>query len=153
MSNICTFVSIFMQYHIPCLIKGWLWSYGWIYNYLCNRCISPLILQIQIQLRRGVLDTTCDKVCQSLAAGLWVFPLLWFPPQCNWNIVESGLKHWNFEWGKFCLIYLLCLHIFLLTMKCINIDRLLIWLMKIHHSCTHCVEEVHVPLWEFYVMA
>jgi hypothetical protein len=63
-----------MLYHIPCLIKGRLWSYGWIYNYLCNRCISPLTLQIQIQLRRGVLDTTCDKVCQSLAAGLWFFP-------------------------------------------------------------------------------
>jgi hypothetical protein len=35
-----------------------------------------------------------DKVCQWLVAGrsfLWV---LWFPPpQYNWNIVESGVKH------------------------------------------------------------
>jgi len=24
---------------------SWLWSYGsWIYNYLCNRCLSPLML-------------------------------------------------------------------------------------------------------------
>jgi hypothetical protein len=44
------------------------WSYGsWIYNYLCNQCLSPLTLWVQIQLRRGVLDTTLwDKVCQWL---------------------------------------------------------------------------------------
>jgi len=42
----------------------WSWSYGsWIYNYLCNQCLSPLKLWVQILLRRGVLDTTiCDKV-------------------------------------------------------------------------------------------
>jgi hypothetical protein len=42
------------------------WSYGsWIYNYLCNQCLSPLKLW-------GVLDTTlCDKVYQWLAAGWW----------------------------------------------------------------------------------
>ena len=41
-------------------------SYGsWIYNYLCNQCLSPLTLWVQIPLRQGVLDTTlCDKVCQ-----------------------------------------------------------------------------------------
>ena len=44
------------------------WSYGsWIYNYICNQCLSPLTLWVRIQLRRGVLDTTlCDKVCQWL---------------------------------------------------------------------------------------
>jgi hypothetical protein len=42
------------------------WPHGSrIYNYLCNQCL----------FRRGVLDTTlCDKVCQSLAAGLWFSP-------------------------------------------------------------------------------
>jgi hypothetical protein len=46
-------------------LLGWL-SYGsWIYNYLCNQCLSPLTLWVQIPLRWGVLDTTlCDKVCQ-----------------------------------------------------------------------------------------
>ena len=50
-----------------------LWSYGsWIYNYLCNQCISSLKLWVWILIRRGVLDTTlCDKVCQWLAAGRW----------------------------------------------------------------------------------
>ena len=34
-------------------------------NYLCNQCLSPLTLLVQIPLRRGVLDTTlCDEVCQ-----------------------------------------------------------------------------------------
>ena len=41
------------------------WSYGiWIYNYLCNLCLSPLRLW-------GVLDTTlCDKLSLWLATGL-----------------------------------------------------------------------------------
>ena len=52
---------------------SWLCSYGsWIYNYLCNKCLSPLRLQVWIPLRQGVLDATlCDKVCQWLVAGLW----------------------------------------------------------------------------------
>ena len=51
------------------------WSYGsWIYNYLYNPCLSPL-MWVQILLRRGVLDTTlCDKVCQWLAVGRWLSP-------------------------------------------------------------------------------
>ena len=60
------------------LLQGssWSWSYGsWIYNYLCNQCLSPLTLWVRILLRQGVLDTTlCDKVCQWLAAGLWFSP-------------------------------------------------------------------------------
>jgi hypothetical protein len=47
--------------------KGPSWSYAhgsWIYNYLCNQCLSPLMLWVRISLRRGVLDTTVsDKVC------------------------------------------------------------------------------------------
>ena len=51
----------------------WSWSYGsWIYNYLCNQCLSPLTLWVKILLRQGVLDTTLsDKVCQLLAADWW----------------------------------------------------------------------------------
>jgi hypothetical protein len=33
---------------------------GWIYNYICNQCISPL--------------TLCDKVFQWLATGQWFYP-------------------------------------------------------------------------------
>jgi hypothetical protein len=65
-------------YLFPTYTDGpsWSWSYGsWIYNYLCNQCLSLLKLWVPIPLSRGVLDTTlCDKVCQWLAEGLWFFP-------------------------------------------------------------------------------
>ena len=59
-------------YHI--MLTLWSWSYGsWIYNYLCNQCLSSLKLWVRIPLRRGVLDTTiCDKVCHWLVTVQWV---------------------------------------------------------------------------------
>jgi hypothetical protein len=46
---------------------------SWIYNYLCNQCISPPMLWVRIQLRRRILDTTlCD--IRMLAAGRWFSP-------------------------------------------------------------------------------
>ena len=42
---------------------------------LCNQCLSPLTLWVQIPLRRGSLNTTlCDKVWQWLATCLWFSP-------------------------------------------------------------------------------
>ena len=33
------------------------WSYGsWIYNYLCNKCLSTLKLRVRVPLKRGVHD-------------------------------------------------------------------------------------------------
>jgi hypothetical protein len=54
----------------------WSWSYGsLIYNYICNQCLSPLMLWGRISFRQGVLNTTlCDKVCQWLVAGRWFSP-------------------------------------------------------------------------------
>jgi hypothetical protein len=50
-------------------------SFPWIYNYLCNQCLSPLTLWARITLMRGVLDTTlCDTICQWLAIGRWFSP-------------------------------------------------------------------------------
>jgi hypothetical protein len=44
--------------------SSWSWFYGsWIYNYLCNQCLSLLS-------RRGVLVTLCYKVVW-LSAGRW----------------------------------------------------------------------------------
>ena len=47
--------------------------YGsWIYNYLCNQCLSPLTLWVRTTIRQGVLDTTLyDEVFQWLGAGQW----------------------------------------------------------------------------------
>ena len=67
-------IKKYCQTYILKLVPSWSWSYGcWIYNYLCNQCLSPLTLCVRILLRRCVLDTTlCDKVCQWLATG-WRF--------------------------------------------------------------------------------
>jgi hypothetical protein len=51
-----------------------LWSYGsWIYNYLCNQCISPLMLWVRISIR-AKRTTLCNKVCQWLVTGWWFSP-------------------------------------------------------------------------------
>jgi len=42
---------------------------GWIYNYLCNRCLSPMMLWVRLALTR--CTTSCDKICQWLAADRW----------------------------------------------------------------------------------
>jgi hypothetical protein len=48
---------------------SWPWSYGsWIYNYLWNQCLSPLMLWVRISIRARC-TTLCDKVCQWLATG------------------------------------------------------------------------------------
>jgi hypothetical protein len=47
------------------------WSYGsWIYNYLCNQSVSPLMLWVRISIRARC-TTLCDKVCQWLPRGRW----------------------------------------------------------------------------------
>jgi hypothetical protein len=48
--------------------------YGsWIYNFLCNQCLSPLKLWVRNLFRRGVCNMS-DNVCQWLAAGWWFSP-------------------------------------------------------------------------------
>ena len=50
------------------------WSYGsWIYNYICNQYLSPLMLWVWI-LIRARCATLCDKVCRWLATGRWFSP-------------------------------------------------------------------------------
>ena len=75
---------------------SWSWSHGcWIYNYLCNQCLSLLTLWVRLTPRRGVLDTTlCDKVCQWLAAERWFSPgaLVSFMNKTDHHITELLLK-------------------------------------------------------------
>ena len=52
------------------------WSHcSWIYNYmyLCNQCLSPLMLWVRIHLGERC-TTLCDKVCQWLATGRYFSP-------------------------------------------------------------------------------
>jgi hypothetical protein len=45
---------------------SWPWSYGsWIYNYICNQCLSPLMLWVRILIRERC-TTLCDKVSPHL---------------------------------------------------------------------------------------
>ena len=68
-------------------------------NYLCNQCLSLLMLWVRISIRARC-TTLCDKVCQWLATIRWFSPSPpvsstnknW-PPRNNWNIVESDVKH------------------------------------------------------------
>ena len=47
------------------------WPHGsWIYNYLCNQCLSPLMLWVRISIR-AKCTTLCDNVCQWLATDRW----------------------------------------------------------------------------------
>ena len=48
-------------------VISWPWSYS-IYNYLCNQCLSPLMLWVRILIRTWC-TILCDKVCQWLATG------------------------------------------------------------------------------------
>jgi len=83
-----SFISIWqmhvMYYKIPwyhnqtifkCQGPSWPWSYygSLIYNYLCNRCISPLMLWVRLP-PKARCTTLSDKVCQWLSAGRWFSP-------------------------------------------------------------------------------
>jgi hypothetical protein len=53
--------------------SSWPWSYGiWIYNYLCNQCLSPLMLWVRISTRARC-TTLCDQVCEWLATAGFFF--------------------------------------------------------------------------------
>ena len=58
---------------LQCVFKGpsRSWSYcSWIYNFLCNKCLSPLMLLVRISIMARC-TALCDKVCQWLATGRW----------------------------------------------------------------------------------
>ena len=97
-SKIC-----FQQQNPPDLLSkrgeaSWSRSYGsWIYNYLCNRCSSPLMLCVRLSIRAWS-TTLCDIVCQ------WLATCRWFSPgtsvsstnktdRHDINIVEISVKH------------------------------------------------------------
>jgi hypothetical protein len=62
--------------HITLIRRGpsWRWSCGsWIYNYLFNQCLSPLLLWVRITIRARCI-ALCDQVCPWFATGLWFSP-------------------------------------------------------------------------------
>jgi hypothetical protein len=89
---------------------SWSWLYGsWIYNYLCNQCLSPLMLRVWISIRARCTPL-CDKVCQWLATGLIDFVLGLYVITDRWRgrcdhmvnwftttYAISGYHHWCCE--------------------------------------------------------
>jgi len=68
-------LSVFVRMNYVFWLLGplWSWSYGsWIYNYLCNQCLLPLMVWVRISIRTRC-TTLCDKVCQWLATGRWFY--------------------------------------------------------------------------------
>jgi hypothetical protein len=81
---------------------SWPGSYGsWIYNYLCNQCLSPLMLWVRITIRARC-TTLCDKVCQWLATGRWFSPVSSTNKtdrhditEILWNVALNTIKQTN----------------------------------------------------------
>ena len=73
------FMILLRSLSVFLIFKGSSWSRSYVCWMLqlpiCNQCLSPRTLWVQIPLRRGVLDTPlCDKVYQWLATGQWLVP-------------------------------------------------------------------------------
>jgi hypothetical protein len=93
----CTFIylSNYDNIQLHSIYREGPWSYGsWIYNYICNQCLSPLMLWVRIFIGARI-KTLYDQDCQWLLTGRWFSP---GPSNKtdrhdNWNIVESGVKH------------------------------------------------------------
>jgi hypothetical protein len=67
------FKNIYIETHFV-KVSSWPRSYGsWNYNYLCNQCLSPLMLWVRISISARC-KTLCDKDCQYLATGPWFSP-------------------------------------------------------------------------------
>ena len=66
--------AYYIDYYINYKGPSWPWSYhNWIYSYLCNQCLSPMMLWVRILIRTRC-TTLCDKVCQWLATDRWFSP-------------------------------------------------------------------------------
>ena len=77
-------VDAVSYYHFksPTWCMLWSWSYGsWIYNYMCNQCLSPLIQRSNpihgkvYSIQHYVIKFVSDL--RQVGGFLWV---LWFPP-------------------------------------------------------------------------
>ena len=86
----------------------------WIYNYLCNQCLSPLMLWVRIPIRARC-TTLCDKVCQWLVTGQW-FSL--------GPLVSSTNKTYRHDISE------ILLKVALNTIKQTNIKRDITWIMQ-----------------------
>ena len=80
-------------------VMSWLLSYGsWIYNYLCNQCLSPLVLWVWTPFMvrciwYNILWLKFVSDLRQVGGFLRVFQFPSLMAWYSWNIVESGIKH------------------------------------------------------------
>ena len=115
--------SLSLSLYILLFSKGplapWTLSYGsWIYNYLCNRCLSPLILWVRSRSERCVQHYVIKFVGNLGELGRWFSPST--PVSStnktdlhgyNWNIIESGVKHHKTKSNLFSQAHLSSVHL------------------------------------------
>ena len=73
-AEICLKVALNTKNKSNHLYEGpsWSWSHGsWLYSYLCNQCLSSLMLWVQISIKARC-TILCNKVFQWHATGRWV---------------------------------------------------------------------------------
>ena len=98
------------------IMKGpsWPLSYGsWIYNYLCNQCLSPQKLWVRISFNGDVysIQYFVIKLVSDLRQVCGFLQVLRIPPQIKLTAtkVESGVKHhnpnpqWTNDGSNFCV--------------------------------------------------
>ena len=73
------------------ILNPLLWYGSWIYNYLCNWCLSPL-KSVRIQLMARCTHYNFDQVCQWLATGHSVYSGFLTNKTDHHNITEILLK-------------------------------------------------------------
>jgi hypothetical protein len=73
------------------------WSYiSWIYNYLCNKCLSPLMLCVRISIR-AKCTTLCMCCSPSRKPCKLYLDITWYPSFvcCKLHIIIVCAKRWN----------------------------------------------------------
>jgi hypothetical protein len=100
----------------------WSWSHGsWIYNYLCNQCLSPLMLWVRISIRARC-TTLYDKDSLWLATSRWIiFETEAYMLQNNFQCLRSTLKIFKWHINIHPLCRGICENVFhFFTLACIS---------------------------------
>ena len=87
----CFIMGFFSTFSRP----SWPWSYSWIYNYLCNKCIITNVYGQVYSIQHYVIKFVSDLRQVGGFLRVLRFPPIKLTPWYSWTIVESGVKHHN----------------------------------------------------------
>ena len=92
---------VYIVWYYQIIYFTWTWSYGsWIFNYLCNQCLSPVTWVRTLFMARCTrcnimwysLSVTCNRSMVFSGYFGFLHQKNWLP-RYNWNFVENGVKH------------------------------------------------------------